>query len=180
MIAPELMGHFAIPYNWKECVFHGGCSFHMKSIFRQDSLRLHEKESGKREDKPSSSHLGEIQMKKNPVTIYQCRGRVHYHSNWKHDQDVACWIKLCRAQDQGLRFLQTKSNTIIVHSHVLADRICNSISQNGDRTWCERLSGFMQRRMFFFLTNIFMISRNRRKRWSYQVCRDAHAWLQKE
>ena len=31
-IAPELMGHVAIPYNRKELVFHRGCSFNIKSI----------------------------------------------------------------------------------------------------------------------------------------------------
>ena len=32
MIAPELMGHVAIPCNWKEFVLHGGCSLNIKSI----------------------------------------------------------------------------------------------------------------------------------------------------
>ena len=27
LIAPELMGHVAIPYKWKEILFHRGCSF---------------------------------------------------------------------------------------------------------------------------------------------------------
>ena len=31
-IAPELMGHVIIPYDWKEFVFHMGCSFSIKSI----------------------------------------------------------------------------------------------------------------------------------------------------
>ena len=32
MTAPELMGHVAIPHNWREFVFHGGCSFNLNSI----------------------------------------------------------------------------------------------------------------------------------------------------
>ena len=32
MMAPELMGHVAIPYNEKEFVFHRGCSLNIKSI----------------------------------------------------------------------------------------------------------------------------------------------------
>ena len=32
MIAPELMGHVAIPFKWKEFLFHRGCSFNLKSI----------------------------------------------------------------------------------------------------------------------------------------------------
>ena len=45
MIAPELTGHVAIPYNEKEFVFHRGCSFNITS-----------EEKARREDKPSSSH----------------------------------------------------------------------------------------------------------------------------
>ena len=32
--APELMGHVAIPYNWKEFLFHRGCSFDVTSILK--------------------------------------------------------------------------------------------------------------------------------------------------
>ena len=32
MIAPELMGHVTIPYNWKDFVFHRGRSFNINSI----------------------------------------------------------------------------------------------------------------------------------------------------
>ena len=31
MIAPELMGHVPIPFNWKEFVFHRGCSFNLET-----------------------------------------------------------------------------------------------------------------------------------------------------
>ena len=65
--------------------------------------------------------------------------RVHYHSNWKHTQDAAYWFKLSRAQDQELRYWQTKSNATIVHNSVLADCIDKVISQRGDRTLFERL-----------------------------------------
>ena len=33
LIAPELMGHDAIPCKWKEFFFHRGCSFNVTSIF---------------------------------------------------------------------------------------------------------------------------------------------------
>ena len=33
-MAPELMGHVAIPYIWKEFLFHRGCSFDVTSILR--------------------------------------------------------------------------------------------------------------------------------------------------
>ena len=54
--------------------------------------------------------------------------KVHYQSNWKHDKDGVYWEKLSRAQDQGLRFWQTKSNAITVHNLVPADCIYKVIS----------------------------------------------------
>ena len=34
LIAPELLGHVPIPYNWKEFIFHKGCSFDCTSIHK--------------------------------------------------------------------------------------------------------------------------------------------------
>ena len=66
MIAPELMDHIAIPYNWQEFVFHRGCSFNLSS-FLETGLIAGKK--AKKEDIPSSSHLstllGKIPMNKN-------------------------------------------------------------------------------------------------------------------
>ena len=65
---------------------------------------------------------------------------MHCHSNWKRNQDAVYWVKLSRAQDQGLPSWQTKSHATIVHNPVLADCIFKVISQNGDRILFERLS----------------------------------------
>ena len=58
---------------------------------------------------------------------------MHHHSDWKRNHDAVYWEKLSRAQDQGLRFWQTKSRAIIVHIPVPADGIYRVISQKGDR-----------------------------------------------
>ena len=50
------------------------------------------------------------------------------------------WIRLSRAQDQGLRFWQTKSFAIITYATVPADCIDRVTSQNGDRVIFERLA----------------------------------------
>ena len=34
LIARDLMGHVAIPYKWKEFLFHRGCSYDVTSIFK--------------------------------------------------------------------------------------------------------------------------------------------------
>ena len=93
----------------------------------------------------SSSHhltpLVGIQKKKNLIMITQLlKKKVHYHSHWKRNQDAVYWVKLSRAQEQGLQFWQTKSHAIVVHSPVPADCIYKVMSQNGDRILFERLS----------------------------------------
>ena len=60
--------------------------------------------------------------------------KLHYSSNWTHDQDAVYWAKLFRAQDQELRFWQTKSHAIIVHDLVPLDCIFKVIAKNGART----------------------------------------------
>ena len=69
VIAPELMGHVAIPYNLKELLFHRGSSYDVQSIQSSDQDASLEDERAKEEHRPSSSHLSThrrtIQTKKN-------------------------------------------------------------------------------------------------------------------
>ena len=58
----------------------------------------------------------------------------------KRNPDAVYWIKLSRAQDQGLRFWQTKSFAIITNTTVPGDCIDRVTSQNGDRVLFERLA----------------------------------------
>ena len=102
-----------------------GCSFNINSIL-ENGLRA------RRDDRPSSSHLStlsvKIQMKKEaPSDDFTIPRKVHHHSNWKHDQDAVHWVRLFRAQDQGLRFWQTISTAIIVHNPVPTDCICRVV-----------------------------------------------------
>ena len=70
-------------------------------------------------------------MKKKRRDDHTVPQKVHYHSHWKHHQDAVYWVKLSRAQDQGL---QCNSGP------VPADCICRVISQIGDRMLFERHS----------------------------------------
>ena len=101
MIAPELMGHVAIPHNWKYFVFHRGCSFN----------------TGGKESKEGRQTIfftplnafGKIQMKKNPSDDLSIPRKVHQHSNWKHDQDAVYWkhclVRKIKDYDSGKRNL---------------------------------------------------------------------------
>ena len=73
----------------------------------------------------------------NDYTVPQ---KVHYKTNWKHNQDAVLWITLSRAQDQGLRFWQTKSFAIVTYATVPGDCIDRVTSQNGHRVIFERLA----------------------------------------
>ena len=84
--------------------------------------------------------FGENPDEEAPSDDFTIPKKVHYHSNWKPNQDAVCWVQVSRARDRGLRFWQTKSRAITVHNPVPADCICRVISQKGDRTLFERLS----------------------------------------
>ena len=64
---------------------------------------------------------------------YTVPQKQHYETQWKRNQDAVFWIRLSRAQDQGLRFWQTQSFAIITYTTVPRDCIDRVTSQNGDR-----------------------------------------------
>ena len=71
---------------------------------------------------------------------YTIPHKVHYKTYWKHNQVAVYWIKLSRAQDQGLQFWQTKSFANITYDIVPGDCIHRVISQNGGRVLFGRLA----------------------------------------
>ena len=92
MIAPELMGHVAIPDNWKEFLFHRGFAFNIKSILEQ-GLTASGRES--KEGRQTifftpPNHFGENSDEEELSDDLSVPRKVHYHSNWKHYQDAAC------------------------------------------------------------------------------------------
>ena len=56
MMAPDLMGHVAIPYSWKEFVFHRGWSF-KPQLYSGNRSHFPDEKKAQREDTLSSSHL---------------------------------------------------------------------------------------------------------------------------
>ena len=74
-----------------------------------------------------------------PSDDFTIHKKVHYHSNMKHDQNAVRWVKLSRAQGQGLRFWQMSSSPTIGHNLVPADCMYRVISQNL-RTEIEQIS----------------------------------------
>ena len=91
-IAPELMAHVLIPYDWKEFVFHRVRSFGIQSIL-ENGLIAGGKQS--KEGRQTTFFTPLNPFEENPedeapsVDITSPR-KVHDHSNWKHDQDAVC------------------------------------------------------------------------------------------
>ena len=65
--------------------------------------------------------------------------KVPYVTRWKPYHDAVFWIRLSKAQDQGLEFLQTKSFATMTYATIPGDCIDCVTSQNGDRVLFERL-----------------------------------------
>ena len=133
-VVPELVGYTSIPYDWKEYIFHRGCSWDMSSILGSGLIP-----GGKENDKARQAVFftplnlfGEIPDEEQHHEKYKIPQKVHCHSCWKHNQDAVYWIKLSRAQDQGLQFSQTKSLAIITHNPVPGDCIYRVVSKKGD------------------------------------------------
>ena len=100
MIAPALMGHVAIPYNWKEFVFHRGCSFNINSSF-ETGLIVGGGESKEERQTIIFTPLnpfGDNPDEEAPGVDLSVPRKVYYHTNWKHTEDAVHWIKLSRAQ----------------------------------------------------------------------------------
>ena len=121
-IVPELMECTSIRYEWRECIFHRGCSWDMQSILGSGLIP-----GGEENDKARQAVFFTLlnPFGENPG---------HYHSHGKRKQDAVYWIKLSRAQDQGLQFWQTKSFAIITHSPVPGDCIYKVVSEKGDES----------------------------------------------
>ena len=140
-IEPELMGYVFIPRNWKRYVFHTGLSWNFQSEMGSGLIL-----GGKEKDKARqavfltpTNPFGNDPEEEGPHDDYTFRKKVPYVTRWKPYQDAVFWIRLSKAQDQGLEFWQTKSFAIMTHATIPGDCIDRVTSQNGDRVLFERL-----------------------------------------
>ena len=80
-----MMGHVAIPYNWKEFLFHRGGSFNCTSILQSGLI------AGERKQRRTTDHFHASQPvwgypdEEHPTDNLSIPRKVHYHSKWKTD-----------------------------------------------------------------------------------------------
>ena len=118
-IAPELMGHVAIPLRWKEFLFHRGCSFNLKSILEAGRIAGGKDRKEGRQTVFFTPVDHSRDKAEDDFNNDSSRPRkVHFNCKWKPHQDAVYWIHLARAQEKGLQFWQTRSRGMIVHDSV--------------------------------------------------------------
>ena len=88
---PGSMGHTSILYDWKEYIFHRGCSLDMQSILASGLIP-----GGKENDKAQQAQLftllspfGDNPDDEKLHDNNKIRQEVHYHSYWKRDRDAS-------------------------------------------------------------------------------------------
>ena len=112
-IAPDLMGHISNSVQMERvCVSQG--------LFLQHSIHPWEQTHCRRKPENKEGRqtifvtplnpFGENPDEEAPSVDITIPRKVHYHSNWKRNQDAVYWVELSRAQDQGLRFWRDRSH----------------------------------------------------------------------
>ena len=119
------MGHVAIPYKWKEFLFHRRYSYDVTSILKSGLS------AGGREGKEKRRTIfftllnpfGDKPDEEEPSDDLSKPRKGHNHSKWKPRQDAVYWSNLARVQDKGLIFWHTRSHAVIKYSSVPANCI---------------------------------------------------------
>ena len=83
--------------------------------------------------------IGDDPEEEEPHDDFTVPHKAAYATKWKYDQNAVYWIRLSKAQNQGLEFWQTKSFAIITCTTIPGDCIDRATSQNGERVDVERL-----------------------------------------
>ena len=116
VIALELMGHVAIPSNWKEsCFIEDALIMSLQSLNQDSSIAGgRESEEGRQTVFfPPFNTLGNNPDEEEPSDDLSKPRTVHYHSKRNNTQDAVYWISLARAQEKGLQFWQTRSRAAL-------------------------------------------------------------------
>ena len=101
---------------------------------------------GKEEDKARHAVFltptnlsGDVLEEEKPDDDFTVPQKAPHVTKWKYDQNAVFWVRLSKAQDQGLEFWQTKSFAIMIYATIPGDCIDRVTSQNGERVIFKRL-----------------------------------------
>ena len=93
----EILGHVRTPLNWKEFVFHQGCSSNVTFVLNGGRI------AGERRSRHQTLGIlhstdGETKLKNFIYGHLTKPRKVQYTASWKHAQDAVYWIHLGKAQ----------------------------------------------------------------------------------
>ena len=135
------MGYVFIPRTWKSFINHRGLSWNSQSILGKGLIP-----GGKEKDKARqavfrtpTNPFGDDPEEEEPHDDFTVPQKAPHVTKWKFDQNAVFWVRLSKAQDQGLEFWQTKSFAIMTYATIPGDCIDRVTSQNGERVYFERL-----------------------------------------
>ena len=80
-----------------------------------------------------TNQFGDNPEEKEPRDVFTDPQKAACATKWKYDQNAVYWIRLSKAQDQGLEFWQTMSLAIKTYAAIPGDCIDRVTYQNGDR-----------------------------------------------
>ena len=103
LMALVLMGHVAIPYKWKEFLFHRGGSYDVTSILKSGLI------AGGRESKEGGQTIfftllnpsGYNPHEEGPCDDPSKPRKVQYQSKWQNSQDAVYCVNLARAHEEA-------------------------------------------------------------------------------
>ena len=118
---------------------HRGLSLNFQSILGKGLIP-----GGKEKDKARqavfltpTNPFGDDPEEEEPHDDFTVQQKASYVT--KYCQKAVYWVRLSKAQDQGLEFWQTKSFAIMTHATIHGDCTDRVTSQNGERVDFERL-----------------------------------------
>ena len=132
---------FFTPRNWKRYIFHRGLSWNIQSTLGEGLIL-----GGKEEDKARhavfltpTNPSGDDSEEERLHDDFTVKKNALHVTKWKYDKNAVYWVRLSKAQDQGLEFWQTKSFAIMTYATIPGDCIDRVTSQNGERVIFKRL-----------------------------------------
>ena len=135
----EILGHVRTPLNWKEFVFHQGCSSNVTFVLNGGRI------AGERRSRHQTLGIlhstdGETKLKNFFMVIWRSPEKFSTQRAGSTLKTLFTGSILGRPKEEGISFWQTKSHATITYSTVPPDCIERVISQRGEKTIYQRSS----------------------------------------
>ena len=116
-VSPRLMNYEMVPHTWKEFIYHV-CRARDQYSIAAAGLVAGGKERKEGRQTIFFTPLDLFNSDANGaelITDFNKARRLHYQVHWRPEQDAVYWVHLRSAQNAGLEFWQTGSNSIITY-----------------------------------------------------------------